>query len=312
MHRFLPKLGNHQFCKFLQKGNKRNFHQTPMQGSKYIGLGQLTSTTDLQKNFENCSLLADKASKHGVDLLCFPECFAYLGEPGGAIFKIAEPLDGPLFNRYRSLAKEKGIWISYGGFHETNPQDDKHVFNTHVIVDNQGEIKATYRKLHLFKVDIKDGPSLDETAVVSKGKEVVVVDSPVGKLGITTCYDVRFPELYGILRTMGAQVILVPSAFTLPTGRDHWEVLLRARAIETQCYVAAAAQYGIHNPKRTTFGRSLVADPWGTVISCCPDTSPTLTIAEIDHSRIEKVRESMPVFSHRRNDIYGRNPDGNL
>eukprot|EP01116_Phalansterium_solitarium_P024100 TRINITY_DN8715_c0_g1_i1.p1 TRINITY_DN8715_c0_g1~~TRINITY_DN8715_c0_g1_i1.p1 ORF type:complete len:315 (-),score=54.70 TRINITY_DN8715_c0_g1_i1:412-1356(-) len=267
-----------------------------------IALGQLTSTSDVENNFQNCEALVDQAVRRGAQLISFPENFAYFADKPGEALKLGLTLDGPLFTRYRVLAK-KGIWISYGGF-PVIAEDGQHGYNTHVIVDDQGEIRASYRKIHLFKVAIKGGPTLDETAGTFPGSDVVVVDSPVGRLGLTVCYDLRFPELFVALRQKGAEVILVPSAFTVVTGMAHWEVLLRARAIETQCYVAAAAQGGAHNPSRSTYGHSLIADPWGAVVVACPDTYPSLCFAEVDHSRIEQVRASMPVMEHRRPELY--------
>jgi len=291
-----------------------------------IAICQLCSTNDVDSNFSACELLVKKAKKFGTQLVCLPECFAFVGENNGDAFRVADfvednllPIqnleDAPasLFQRYRRLAIQHDIWLSLGGFpekirnegqNESSSAPSERIFNSHILVDNLGKIRAIYRKLHLFKVDIKGGPSLNESLTFSAGNEKVVVDSPVGKLGLTTCYDVRFPELYVSLRKMGADVILVPSAFTLMTGKDHWEVLLRARAIETQCYVVAAAQYGAHNPKRSSYGHALACDPWGTVVSCCPDSAPSLVLVEIDHDRVAKVRQSMPVFEHRREDVY--------
>jgi len=198
------------------------------------------------------------------------------------------------------MAKEHGVWISAGGIQEKSQEDGKW-YNCHVIIDARGSIRDVYRKIHLFDVDIPGGPRLMESNFTLPGNDVKVCDSPAGKLGLSICYDLRFPDLYQKLRfDKGAQVILVPSAFTVETGRAHWEVLLRARAIETQCYVIAAAQVGAHNEKRSSYGHSLVIDPWGAVAARIDDESPAIATAEIDFSMIDQVRARMPLDQHRK------------
>jgi predicted amidohydrolase len=165
------------------------------------------------------------------------------------------------------------MWLSLGGFQEKGP-DDSHQYNTHVLIDDSGEIRSSYRKIHLFDVDVPGNMVYKESRFTTAGDTVVAVDSPFGRLGLTVCYDLRFPELYQCLRFKHqAQVLLVPSAFTKVTGEAHWEILLRARAIETQCYVIAAAQAGKHNEKRESYGDSIIIDPWGTVIARLPGIS---------------------------------------
>eukprot|EP00903_Cladosiphon_okamuranus_P010756 g10163.t2 len=238
--------------------------------------------------------------------------------------KAAEPLTGPSMTRYCNLAKDNGIWLSLGGFQEKVPPEaipssdrtdrdeeprqplpaqsqGSRVFNTHVIISGRGEIEAAYRKIHLFDVDIPGGPVLMESLYTQAGQEMSVCEgSPAGSLGLSTCYDLRFPEMYACL-AKSSQVVLVPSAFTVPTGRAHWEVLLRARAIETQAYVIASAQVGQHNEKRTSYGHSLIVDPWGEVLADAGgEDSPCIRTAEIDLSRVSQVRSSMPIQQHRR------------
>ncbi|KAJ1400235.1 Carbon-nitrogen hydrolase [Sesbania bispinosa] len=198
-----------------------------------VAAAQMTSITDVAANFATCSRLVKEAALAGAKLLCFPEAFSFVGAKDGDSVRIAEPLDGPIMEKYCSLARESSIWLSLGGFQEKGP-DPEHLFNTHVIVDDTGKIRSSYRKIHLFDVDVPGG-------------------SPIGRLGLSVCYDLRFPELYQLLRFKhGAQVLLVPAAFTKVTGEAHWEILLRARAIESQCYVIAATQAGKHNDKRET------------------------------------------------------------
>ena len=230
-------------------------------------------------------------------------------------FKFTES-DPIIIDSLKSIAKVSGLWISAGGIHEKISKSeqltqDERVYNTHLVMDSNGEIVAKYRKIHLFDVSIpSQNVLLQESKTTAPGKSLQVCDSPLGKLGLTTCYDIRFPEQYmKLTQEMGAQVLLVPSAFTVPTGRAHWHVLLRARAIETQCYVLASAQFGSHNAKRTSYGHSLAVDPWGSVIADAggmdsPDdslpTSPSIIVCDVDHQEVTSVRERMPIQLHRR------------
>ncbi|KAH9703352.1 Deaminated glutathione amidase /cytosolic [Citrus sinensis] len=288
-----------------------------------VAVAQMTSINDLAANFATCSRLVKEAASAGAKLLCLPENFSYVGDKDGDSLKVAETLDGPIMQGYCSLARwlfvpssfllvekfsvsvqspllnnwtESRVWLSLGGFQEKG-SDDAHLCNTHVLVDDAGNIRSTYRKMHLFDVDIPGGRSYKESSFTEAGKDIVAVDSPVGRLGPTVCYDLRFPELYQQLRFQHeAQVLLVPSAFTKVTGQAHWEILLRARAIETQCYVIAAAQAGKHNDKRESYGDSLIIDPWGTVIGRLPDRLSTgIAVADIDFSLIDSVRAKMPI-----------------
>uniref|UniRef100_A0A165WDC8 CN hydrolase domain-containing protein n=1 Tax=Daucus carota subsp. sativus TaxID=79200 RepID=A0A165WDC8_DAUCS len=267
-----------------------------MTSSVRVAAAQMTSINDLAANFSTCSRLVKEAASAGAKMLCFPENFSYVGAALGDSLKIAEPLDGPIMKGYCSLARESNIWLSLGGFQEKG-SDDAHLRNTHVLIDNAGNIKSTYSKMHLFDVDVPGGAVYKESSFTEAGKEIVAVDSPVGRLGLTVCYDLRFPEIYQQLRFHHeAQVMLVPSAFTKVTGEAHWEILLRARAIETQCYVIAAAQAGKHSEKRESFGETLIIDPWGSVIGRLPDRVSTgLAVADIDFSLLDSVREKMPI-----------------
>ncbi|XP_062092795.1 deaminated glutathione amidase, chloroplastic/cytosolic isoform X4 [Humulus lupulus] len=244
-----------------------------------VAAAQMTSINDLASNFATCSRLVKEAASAGAKLICFPENFAFVGAKEGESLKIAEPLDGPIMQRYCSLARESSIWLSLGGFQEKGP-DEQHLCNTHVVIDDNGNIKNTYKKIHLFDVDIPGERSYKESSftesvyklfVMHSGNNIVSIDSPVGRLGLTVCYDLRFPELYQQLRFQHeAQVLLVPATFTVVTGQAHWEILLCARAIETQCYVIAAAQTGNHNDKRQSYGDTLIIDPWGTIVGRLP------------------------------------------
>ncbi|PKI32427.1 hypothetical protein CRG98_047190 [Punica granatum] len=266
-----------------------------------VAAAQMTSINDLASNFATCSRLVKEAASAGAKLLCFPESFSYIGARDGDSLKIAEPLDGPIMQQYQSLARESNIWLSLGGFQEKG-KDDEHLCNTHVVIDNEGNIRSSYQKIHLFDVDVPGGMVYKESSFTEAGKDIVAIDSPVGRLGLTVCYDLRFPEIYQQLRFQHeAQVLLVPAAFTKVTGQAHWEILLRARAIETQCYVIAAAQAGKHNDKRESYGDALIIDPWGTVVGRLPDHLATgITVADIDLSFLDSVRTKMPLAKQRK------------
>ncbi|XP_030506658.2 deaminated glutathione amidase, chloroplastic/cytosolic [Cannabis sativa] len=266
-----------------------------------VAAAQMTSINDLASNFATCSRLVKEAASAGAKMICFPESFAFIGAQDGESLKIAQPLDGPMMQQYCSLARESSIWLSLGGFQEKGP-DEQHLFNTHVVIDDNGKIKSTYKKIHLFDVDIAGERSYKESNITEAGNNIVSVDSPVGRLGLTVCYDLRFPELYQQLRFQHeAQVLLVPAAFTVATGQAHWEILLRARAIETQCYVIAAAQTGKHNDKRQSYGETLIIDPWGTVVGRLTDRLSTgITVADIDFSLLDSIRTRMPIARHRK------------
>eukprot|EP01025_Chloroclados_australasicus_P031170 TRINITY_DN3148_c0_g3_i1.p1 TRINITY_DN3148_c0_g3~~TRINITY_DN3148_c0_g3_i1.p1 ORF type:complete len:353 (-),score=13.06 TRINITY_DN3148_c0_g3_i1:262-1239(-) len=266
-----------------------------------VAVAQMTSKDNLQTNLQTCKQLAHDAKRQDCKMLFLPECFAFLGHNSQQSLEIAEPLDGNLMQQYRLIAQEYSIWLSLGGF-QRKGLDAQHLFNCHVIVDNQGKIMATYDKIHLFNVDVPNGPVLMESNFTHPGNKLVVCDSPAGRLGVTICYDLRFPELYQKLRfDFNADIMLVPSAFTKTTGEAHWETLLRARAIECQCYVIAAAQAGIHNEKRVSYGHSLIIDPWGKVIGKLDDPLATgIAVAEINLEQMKDIRLRIPIEEHRK------------
>lgn len=275
---------------------------------------QMISTDQVEPNLAQMERLVRAAAEDRASLVVVPECFAYLGSdaagatsPGKAA--IAETLPpegdskasftpGPILARCAALAKELSIELVLGGFWERGV-DPKKVKNACVHVDARGSVRAVYRKIHLFDVDLADGTKLQESASVEPGTELVVTDSAIGKLGLSVCYDVRFPELYRGLVDRGATSLTVPAAFTLTTGKDHWHVLLRARAIESQCYVLAAAQTGRHSATRQSYGHALIIDPWGTVLAECGE-GEGYACAWIDEDVVTKIRASLPSLAHRR------------
>ncbi|XP_048741838.2 nitrilase and fragile histidine triad fusion protein NitFhit-like [Ostrea edulis] len=271
-----------------------------------IGVCQLTCTADKRQNFQTAKSLIERASSRGAKMIFLPEAADYIGESKSQSIELAETLEGETISKYRELAQRESVWLSVGGFHQKSEEEkDSRVLNTHVIIDDQGQVRDTYSKTHLFDLDLEGRVRLCESDYTIPGKRVTSpVKTSVGNVGMEICYDLRFPELSLVLAQQGADILTFPSAFTVTTGMAHWEVLLRSRAIETQCYVVAAAQSGKHNSKRSSYGHSMVIDPWGTVIAQCSD-GVDVCFAEINLDYIQKIREEMPVTKHRRPDLYG-------
>lgn len=273
--------------------------------SKLVAVCQMTSTGDREKNYQVVSDLVSKARESNACMALFPEACDYLADNKKDVVALAEPLNGDLMTRYKSLARSNDIWLSLGGIHEKSAESSEKIHNTHVLIDNKGEIVGIYRKMHLFDMDnATTGVRLMESDYVNKGCEILPpIATPAGVMGLSICYDMRFPELSLTLRKMGAQILTYPSAFTYQTGAAHWEIILRARAIESQCYVIAAAQTGTHNKKRVSWGHAMIIDPWGTVVAQCAEKTG-IALAEIDLDLLDKIRKNMPCDEHRRNDLY--------
>ncbi|MFT3709692.1 MAG: carbon-nitrogen hydrolase family protein [Archangium sp.] len=263
-----------------------------------IAAVQMTSGAEKAKNLETAERLIRKAAKSGAEFVGVPENFAWMGpEPERAAN--AESLDGETLARMGKLAAELGISVLAGSVLESGAPGGR-CFNTSVLFGPKGERLGVYRKIHLFDVEVGDGQTYRESAAVAPGTEVVVVETPgVGKVGLSVCYDLRFPELYRKHAEGGAVLLTVPAAFTLMTGKDHWEVLLRARAIENQAYVIAPAQQGRHPKDRLTWGHAMVIDPWGLVIARASE-GEGFAIAELDADYLARVRASLPALKHRR------------
>ncbi|KAG7207850.1 hypothetical protein KM043_009451 [Ampulex compressa] len=275
-----------------------------------VAVCQMTSTADKMKNMQVVVQLATEAKSRSAAIAFFPEACDYIADNKKDIVAMAEPLSGPTVSTYKKIATAHNIWLSLGGLHEALPDDSQRICNTHILIDNKGEVVSTYRKLHLFDMENKNtGVRLMESDYVLPGHKIKApVSTPAGKVALSICYDMRFPELSLTLRNMGAEILTFPSAFTYQTGAAHWEVLLRARAIETQCYVVAAAQTGTHNKKRVSWGHAMIVDPWGTVIAQCMEKTG-IAIAEIDLDLLEQVRKNMPCENHRRIDLYPKMGD---
>ncbi len=273
---------------------------------------QMNSTGDRPRNRATADRLVRAAAADGATLVVLPEKWNVLGS-AEQLAAGAEPLDGPAIGWARELARELGIDLVAGSIVEqphppgAGGTGSKH-FNTSVHVGPDGELKAVYRKLHLFDVEVA-GVAYRESDGEDPGEEIVTTTlagrggAPDVELGMAICYDLRFPELFRILTLRGARVLSLPSAFTLATTRDHWEVLLRARAIENQCFVVAANQIGEHVPGKASGGRSMVVDPWGTVLATAPDDEG-YAIAELDLARQDAIRARLPALAHRRPGAY--------
>jgi deaminated glutathione amidase len=265
------------------------------------GVVQLTTTTDREASVATALGLCDEGARRGAKLLVLPENVSFMG-PEADKLRYAEPLDGPTFTRFADKAKALGIHLLAGSMPEAGPTPDK-AFNTSVLYGPDGKRLAVYRKIHLFDVALGAGATHTESSSVIPGTSATLAELPFAKLGMTICYDLRFPDLYRALVRGGAEMLSVPAAFTVPTGRDHWEVLLRARAIESQCYVFAAGQVGQNTETRSTYGRSMIIDPWGTVLATLPDR-PGVAIAELDFEQLRALRKKLPCLGHERPSAY--------
>jgi predicted amidohydrolase len=262
-----------------------------------VAAAQMTSTADRRRNLETSVRLVHEAADLGAKLVGLPENFSFMGREEDRIAG-AETVDGPTLSALREVARRREIHVIAGSIPEKIDVPGK-TANTSVLIAEDGSIAAVYRKIHLFDVAIPDGARYAESQTVEPGDTPVVARSALGNIGLTVCYDLRFPELYRHLTASGAEILSIPSAFTLFTGKDHWEVLLRARAIENLAYVLAPAQVGRHSPSRVTFGNAMVVDPWGVVLARCPD-GEGVCVGPVKRERLEQVRREMPALSHRK------------
>jgi deaminated glutathione amidase len=273
-----------------------------------VGAVQMTSTEDVEANLERARELVRQAATAGALLVGLPENFAYLGNDRDHRLAIAETLPDPgtgardsgprpILGAMQELARATGTWLLLGGFPERGPGNK--IRNSAVLLDPTGAVVSLYRKMHLFDVDVPGGRRFRESEAIEPGETPVVAQTPWGGLGLSICYDLRFPELYRALAAQGARIMAVPSAFTVETGKDHWHVLLRARAIENQVFLLAPAQFGMHGPNRSSYGHALVIDPWGVVLAECGDHEG-VALARLDFEYQDEVRAALPVLTHRR------------
>lgn len=260
---------------------------------------QLNSNDEKARNLETAERLVRAAAADGAELVALPEKWNLLAG-GEQLLAGAEPLDGPTLTAARAWAAELGIHLLAGSISEQGPEAK--AFNTSVLIGPDGEDLAVYRKVHMFDVDV-GGVAYRESDHEEAGEELVTAPLPGAIVGLSVCYDLRFPELYRILAVRGARILTVPSAFTLATGRDHWEVLLRARAIENQVFLLAPNQVGEAPPHFHSYGRSAIVDPWGVVLAMAPDEEYFIA-AELDLGAQERVRHSLPSLANRRPKAY--------
>jgi predicted amidohydrolase len=257
---------------------------------------QMTSTSDPEKNLARAESLVREAASRGAHFVSLPENFAFLRSEG--IKVEGQTLDGPWVTRMAALSKSLGLTLLLGSLPEKR-EEDLRVYNTSVLLGPDGKTLATYRKIHLFDIDLPGMDHLKESRAVAPGASPVLAETPWGALGLSICYDLRFPELYRVLTKAGARVLAVPSAFAERTGKAHWEVLLRARAIENLAFVVAAAQVGVHAPGRVSHGHAMIVDPWGTVLAQVGE-GEGVAVAELDFDRQDQWRRELPALGHAR------------
>jgi deaminated glutathione amidase len=261
---------------------------------------QMSSTPDKEENRERAEALIREAVSAGAELVALPELWSCHG-----LEKVyrenAEPVPGPTTEFLGALARELGVYLLGGSILEGEPSAER-LSNTSTFFDPSGEMTAVYQKIHLFDVKVSDREYL-ESANIAPGNEIVIAKAGAATLGLSVCYDVRFPELYRLLALRGAEILAVPAAFTLQTGKDHWEILLRARAVENQAFVVAPAQWGRKADGRWTYGRSTIVDPWGTVLATCPDRDG-YALATLDLDYLDRFRTEFPALANRRPEAY--------
>ena len=264
-----------------------------------VGVIQMDTRDNYEENMEAACRFIDEAAAKGAKLVAFPEVFNYIGnEP-----REAENIpDGPTIRLMAEKAREHGIWVHCGSIGEANPQGEKK-YNTTVLLDPDGKEVARYRKMHAFDITLLDGTETRESDRMQVGKDIVMVDTELGRLGFSICYYIRFPEMYRYMALNGCQVIFTPANFQMQTGKDHWEIILRTRAVENTCYIVAPGQIGKKRGTSLSYGSSMVVNPWGTVISRAQETAGVV-MAEIDLDYLDKVRRDLPCLKNRRSDVY--------
>ena len=265
-----------------------------------IAAVQMVSTPDVARNLEAAKALVARAAAEGAELVVLPEYFCLMGRNDRDKLGVAEhPGSGPIQQMLAQAAKAHGVWLVGGTLPMAIEGNVERVTNTNLVYSPRGELAARYDKMHLFRYD-NGTEQYDEGRVLVAGAEPVAFDAAGVRVGLSVCYDLRFPELYRALMQPPCDLLSVPSAFTYPTGAAHWEMLLRARAVENQCYVIAAAQGGTHENGRRTYGHSLVVDPWGEIVAIRREEGEGVVVAELDAARMASVRMQLPALAHRR------------
>jgi deaminated glutathione amidase len=260
---------------------------------------QINSTQNKEENINKAISYIEKAAQAGAKLIVFPEYMNYISSKQEALAQ-AETIPGPTTNLLAEKAKELNVFIHCGSMLEK--YNDEKAYNTTVLINDKGEIEATYRKIHLFDLDVEGVVTYKESDLIQPGEDTVTANTSIGKIGLSICYDVRFPELYRNLMLQGAEILTIPAAFNQNTGIHHWEPLLKARAIENQCYVIAPGQVGSYEGK-PTFGSSMIIDPWGIVVARASDMEGFIT-AEVKLEYVERLRQQLPCLANRKPELY--------
>lgn len=265
-----------------------------------IGLAQMRSSDNIEENMSFALTTIKQAAEDSLDLIAFPETFLYIGRNHEEKHRVAQSIEGQIVQTFQEYASNYDISILLGSIYEKIADDNRRLYNTSVLINRQGELNGVYRKIHMC-----DAPALgyNESDGIKPGDTPIVVDHEIGKIGLSICYDLRFPELYRDLAARGAEIIFVPAAFFLYTGKHHWLPLLTARAIENQAYIVAPNQWGEHHEGRISYGSSVIIDPWGSVVCCAPER-PELVSAVIDVNYLREVRKNMPLLTHGRPELY--------
>lgn len=262
---------------------------------------QMTSGIDPLANGATIADAIARAKADGADMLFTPEMAGYLDrDRRRAAGQLRRAADDPVLAMAREAAAKAGLWVHLGSLALKDERDDGRWANRSFIIDASGAVRAHYDKMHLFDVDLATGESWRESSVYGPGERAVAVDTPWARIGLSVCYDMRFPDLYRALSNAGATLLLMPAAFTVPTGQAHWHLLLRARAVEAAAFVIAPAQVGRHEDGRQTYGHSLVVDPWGDVLLDMGGQAAGLSIVDLDMDRVAEVRQRVPAIANRR------------
>ncbi|MGW7293948.1 carbon-nitrogen hydrolase family protein [Streptomyces xiamenensis] len=262
---------------------------------------QLGSGQDLDANLAQVERVLAQAARRGARLAVLPEALDFMGPPDKAE---ALPLEGRTSAFLSERAAEHGIWLLAGSVHERLPDGERRFANTAQLFAPDGQRVGTYRKTHLFDVELSNGFSYRESDTVRPGDALLTHDIDGITTGTAICYDLRFPELFRLYAMAGARVLMLPAAFTAHTGAAHWELLLRARAVENQCFVVAAGQFGPYAPDGRSYGRSMIVDPWGTVLACAPDQPEGVAVADLDFAYQDACRAQVPSLANRRTNLY--------
>ena len=261
---------------------------------------QIDSQADKKANLDKIGRFIDEAASHGARFVAMAENVHYCG-PKDGVFASAETIPGPMSAFFAAKAKQYKIWLHCGSIGEVIPGESR-LYNTTLLYNPRGELAARYEKIHMYDVEIENGPSTRESDTKKPGHRIVVADTEFCKVGLSICYDMRFPEMYRIMALQGAKVMFVPANYTLFTGKDHWECILKTRAIENQCYVVAPAQIG-KKPAFQAYGRSMILNPWGVTVACAEDRE-TIIYAEIDPDYVNQIREQLPSLKNRQPGAY--------